>query len=58
MWQGKDAVEIGNGEHFIFSFLKPSLSRYLLTFGAVTIPAGVVQNTLSSAVVTTIEMAS
>jgi hypothetical protein len=58
MWQGKDAMEIGNWEHFIFSCLKPSLPRYLLTFGAVTIPAGVIKNTLSAAVVATIEMAS
>jgi hypothetical protein len=51
-------MEIGNWEHFIFSCLKPSLPRYLLTFGAVTIPAGVIKNTLSAAVVATIEMTS
>jgi hypothetical protein len=58
MRQGKDAMEIGHREHFGFSGFQPSLPGYLLTFGAVTIPAGVVQNTLSAAVAATIEMAS
>ena len=58
MRQGKDAVEIVDGEDFGFSVFQPSLPRYLLTFGAVTVPAGVVQNTLSAAVAATIEMAS
>ena len=58
MRQGKDAMEIGHGEDFGFSGFQPSLPWYLLTFGAVTIPAGVIQNTLSAAVVATIEMTS
>jgi len=58
MRQGKDAMEIGHGEDFGFSGFQPSLPWYLLTFGAVTIPAGVIQNTLSAAVAATIEMTS
>ena len=58
MRQGKDAMEIGHGEDFGFSGFQPSLPGNLLTFGAVTIPAGVIQNTLSAAVAATIEMAS
>ena len=58
MRQGKDTVEIGDGEDFGFSGFQPSLPRDLLTFGAVTIPAGVIQNTLSAAVAATIDMAS
>ena len=56
MRQGKDTVEIGDGEEFGFSGFQPSLPGYLLTFGAVTIPAGVIQDTLSPAVVATIDM--
>ena len=58
MRQGKDTMEIGHGEHFGFSGFQPSLPGNLLTFWAVTVPAGVVQNTLSAAMAATIEMAS
>ena len=58
MGQGKDTMEIGDGEEFGFSGFQPSLPRDLLTFGAVAVPAGVVQNTLSATVGATIEMAS
>jgi len=58
MGQGKDTVEIGDGEDFGFSGFQPSLPGYLLTLGAVPIPAGMIQNTLSATVGATIEMAS
>ena len=58
MRQGKDTVEIGDGEEFGFSGFQPSLPRDLLTLGAVTVPAGMVQNPLSAAVAAAIEMAS
>ena len=58
MRQGKDTMEVGDGEDFGFSGFQPSLPGNLLTFGAVTVPTGVVQNTLSAAVAATIEMAS
>ena len=58
MRQGKDTVEIGDGEDFGFSDFQPSLPGYLLTLGAVAVSAGVIQNTLSAAMAATIEMAS
>ena len=58
MRQGKDTVEISDGENFGFSGFQPSLPRDLLTFGAVTVSAGVIQNTLSTAMAAAIEMAS
>ena len=58
MRQGEDTVEIGDGEDFRFSGFQPSLPRDLLTLGAVTVPAGMVQNSLSAAVAAAIEMAS
>jgi hypothetical protein len=51
MGQGKYDMEVGNGEEFGFSCLKPSFSGYLLAFGAVSIPAGMIHDTLSTAVV-------
>ena len=58
MGQGKDEMEVGHGEHFGFSGLQPSLPGYLLTFGAMPIPAGMIHDTLSPAVVAAIEVAS
>jgi len=55
MGQGKYDMEVGNGEEFGFSCLKPSLSGYLLTFGAVSITAGIIDATLSAAMIAAME---
>jgi len=58
MWQGKYDMEVGNGEEFAFSRLKPLLSGYLLAFGAVSIPAGMIDDALSAAMIAAMELAA
>ena len=51
-------VEVGGGEEFGLAFFKPSLSGDVLTLGAVSIAAGVIEDTLSAAVGTALDVAS
>ena len=56
MGQGKYDMEIGDGEELGFLFFDPSLSGYLLALGAVSIAAGMIHDTLCSAVVAPINV--
>ena len=56
MRQGKYHMEVGDGQELGCLFLYPSLSGYLLAFGAVSIAAGMIHDTLCSAVVAPINV--
>jgi hypothetical protein len=56
MRQGKYDMEVSDGEELRFLFFDPSLSGYLLAFGAVSIAAGMIHDTLCSAVVAPINV--
>jgi len=58
MGEGKHDVEIRGGQEFGLAFFKPSLSGDVLTLGAVSIAAGVIEDTLSAAVGTALDVAS
>jgi hypothetical protein len=51
-------VEVGGGEEFGLTFFKPSLSGNVLTLGAVSIAAGMIDDTLRTAVGTALDVAS
>jgi hypothetical protein len=50
MRESEHDVEVGGGEEFGLTFFKPSLSGDVLTLGAVSIAAGVIEDTLCAAV--------
>lgn len=50
MGESENDVEVGGGEEFGLAFFKPSLSGDVLTLGAVSIAAGMVEDTLCAAV--------
>ena len=56
MGEGKYDMEVGKGQQFGFLLLKPPLSGDLLTFGAVSITAGMIDDTLSTAVVAALKV--
>ena len=58
MGEGENDVEVGGGEEFGFAFFKPSLSGDVLTLGAVSIAAGVIEDTLSAAVCAALDVAT
>ena len=58
MWQGKYYMEVGSGQQFGFSLFKPPLSGYLLALGAVSIPAGMIHDTLSATVIAAMKVAA
>jgi len=47
---GGNDVEVGGGEEFGLAPFKAPLTRYLLTFGAVPVAAGMIQDTLGATV--------
>jgi len=51
-------VEVGGGEEFGLAFFKPSLSGDVLTLGAVSIAAGMVEDTFCATVGTALDVAS
>ncbi len=56
MRESEHDVEVGGGEEFRVAFFKPSLSRDVLTLGAVSIAAGMVEDTLCAAVGAALQM--
>jgi len=58
MGESENDVEVGSGEEFGLAFFKPSLSGDVLTLGAVSIAAGMIEDTLCAAVGTALDMAS
>lgn len=50
MRESEHDVEVGGGEEFGLAFFKPSFPGDVLTLGAVSIAAGVIEDTLSAAV--------
>ena len=58
MGESENDVEVGGGEEFGLAFFKPSLSGDVLTLGAVSIAAGVIEDTLCAAVGAALYMAS
>jgi hypothetical protein len=58
MGESENDVEVGGREEFGLAFFKPSLSGDVLTLGAVSIAAGVVEDPLCAAVGTALDVAS
>jgi hypothetical protein len=58
MGKGENDVEVGGGQEFGLAFFKPSLSGDVLTLGAVSIAAGMIEDTLSAAVGAALDVAS
>jgi hypothetical protein len=58
MGQRKYDVEVGSGQQFGFSGLNPTLPWYVLAGGAMPVTAGVIPDTISTAVVAAIKMTS
>lgn len=58
MGESENDVEVGRREEFGLTFFKPSLSGNVLTLGAVSIAAGVIEDTLSAAVGTALDVAT
>jgi hypothetical protein len=58
MGESKHDVEVGSGEEFGLAFFKPSLSGDVLTLGAVSIAAGMIEDTLCAAMGTALDVAS
>lgn len=50
MRESENDVEVGGGEEFGLAFFKPSFSGDVLTLGAVSIAAGMKEDTLCAAV--------
>jgi hypothetical protein len=51
-------MEVGHGQEFGFSLFKPVLPGYLLAFGAVSVPTGMIHDTLSAALIAALQVAS
>jgi hypothetical protein len=58
MGEGKYDVEVGSGEEFGLAFFKPSLSGDVLTLGAVSIAAGMIEDAFCAAVGTALDVAT
>ncbi len=58
MGESENDVEVGGREEFGLALFKPSFSGDVLTLGAVSIAAGVIEDTLSAAVGTALDVAS
>ena len=58
MRESEDDVEVGGREEFGLAFFKPSLSGDVLTLGAVSIAAGVIEDTLSAVVGAALDVAT
>jgi len=58
MGESENDVEVGSGEEFGLAFFKPSLPGDVLTLGAVSIAAGVIEDTFCAAVGTALDVAS
>jgi hypothetical protein len=58
MGESKNDVEVRGGEQFGLTLFKPSLSRDVLTLGAVSIAAGMIEDTLCAAVGTALDVAT
>jgi hypothetical protein len=58
MRKGKYHMEVGNGQQFGYSFFQPSLSGYVLTFWTVSVPAGMIPDALSAAVIAALKVAA
>jgi hypothetical protein len=58
MGESENDVEVGGREEFGLAFFKPSLSGDVLTLGAVSIAAGVIEDTLSAAVCAALDVAT
>jgi hypothetical protein len=56
MRESEDDVEVGGREEFGLAFFKPSLPGDVLTLGAVSIAAGVIEDTLSATVGTALNV--
>jgi len=58
MGKGKYDMEVGGGEEFGFAPFKPTLTGYLLTLGAVSVAAGMIQDTFGAAMVASLHVAT
>ena len=58
MGEGEHDVEVRGGQEFGLAFFKPSLSGDVLTLGAVSIAAGVIEDTFCATVGTALDVAS
>jgi hypothetical protein len=58
MRESENDVEVGGGEEFGLAFFKPSLSGDVLALGAVSIAAGMIEDTLGAAVSAALDVAS
>jgi hypothetical protein len=58
MREGEHDVEVGGGEEFGLAFFKPSFSGDVLTLGAVSIAAGMVEDTFCATVGTALDVAT
>jgi hypothetical protein len=58
MGESENDMEVGGGEEFGLAFFKPSLSGDVLTLGAVSIAAGMIEDTLSAAVGAALDVAT
>jgi hypothetical protein len=58
MGESENDVEIRGREEFGLAFFKPSLPGDVLTLGAVSIAAGVIEDTLSAAVSAALDVAT
>jgi len=58
MGESENDVEVGGGEEFGLALFKPSLSGDVLTLGAVSIAAGMIEDTFSSTVGTSLDVAT
>jgi hypothetical protein len=58
MWEGEDHMEVACGQHFLGTGAEPADLLKVLTFGAVTVPAGVEREAfITAAVCTTLQVA-
>jgi hypothetical protein len=58
MGESENDVEVGGREEFGSAFFKPSLSGDVLTLGAVSIAAGMIEDALCAAVITALDVAT
>ena len=58
MGESENDVEVRGREEFGLTFFKPSLSGDVLTLGAVSIAAGVIEDTFCATVGTALDVAS
>jgi hypothetical protein len=58
MGESENDVEVGGRQEFGFTFFKPALSGDVLTLGAVSITAGMIEDTLCAAVGAALDVAA